>query len=240
MSDAASLHCPNCGAPADPDDRRCRYCKARLATVSCPSCFALMFDSAAYCERCGAQRARTTGDGSGAMCPGCGTALDRIAIGSTEMFECPRCDGVWIAADVFERICSDRDSQAAVLHRATGSRPVAAGPVRYRRCVTCGTVMNRVNFGKVSGTIVDVCRGHGTFLDRGELQQIVRFIHDGGLEQARARQIEELREQEQRLRSMEMKAARDRGRTDPHTAIDISGGSPSEAIANLLAMLKNA
>ena len=34
--------------------------------------------------------------------------------------------------------------------------------------------MNRVNFGKVSGAVgLDVCKGHGTFLDRGELHQIV-------------------------------------------------------------------
>jgi Zn-finger nucleic acid-binding protein len=198
-----------------------------------------MFDSAAYCERCGARRARVSNAESGPPCPGCGTALDRVAIGATDMFECGGCDGVWVAADVFERICSDRESQAAVLHRAAGARPVAPGPVKYRRCLTCGTVMNRVNFGKVSGTIVDVCRGHGTFLDRGELQQIVRFIHGGGLEHSRQRQIEELQEQERRLRARELKAARDRGKADPHTAIDISGGSPGAAILDLLARLKN-
>src|SRR5687767_15793172 len=42
--DASSLHCPNCGAAVDPDARRCPYCTARLATVSCPSCFSVMFE----------------------------------------------------------------------------------------------------------------------------------------------------------------------------------------------------
>jgi hypothetical protein len=28
-------------------------------------------------------------------------------------------------------------------------------------------MMNRVNFGRLSGTVVDVCRGHGTYLDAG-------------------------------------------------------------------------
>ena len=37
-------------------------------------------------------------------------------------------------------------------------------------------MMNRVNFGRLSGTIVDVCKGHGTFLDPGELHRIVEFI----------------------------------------------------------------
>ena len=109
-----------------------------------------------------------------------------------------------------------------------------------RRAQVAGPRSVASRSGKVSGTIVDVCRGHGTFLDRGELQQIVRFIHGGGLEQARARQIQELREQEQRLRALELKAARDRGRTDPHTAIDLTGESPGQAIVSLLKMLKDA
>jgi hypothetical protein len=64
-------------------------------------------------------------------------------------------------------------------------------------------MMNRVNFGKRSGAVVDVCRGHGTFLDAGELHQIVTFIQNGGLERARAQQLEDLREEERRLKSLE-------------------------------------
>ena len=32
-------------------------------------------------------------------------------------------------------------------------------------------MMNRMNFGRLSGTVVDVCSGHGTFLDAGELHR---------------------------------------------------------------------
>ena len=44
MADAGALHCPNCGGPAAPGDAACKYCKTTLATVSCPSCCALMFE----------------------------------------------------------------------------------------------------------------------------------------------------------------------------------------------------
>lgn len=54
--------------------------------------------------------------------------------------------------------------------------------------------MNRINFGRMSGAIVDVCRGHGTFLDRGELHQVVRFIQEGGLDRAREVQRQDLEE----------------------------------------------
>ena len=74
--------------------------------------------------------------------------------------------------------------------------------------------MNRVNFARISGVVVDVCKGHGTFLDPGELHAIVSFIHGGGLERARSRQLEDLREQEKRALEAERRLARDRGRSD--------------------------
>lgn len=62
--------------------------------------------------------------------------------------------------------------------------------------------MNRVNFGRLSGTVVDVCRGHGTFLDRGELHQVVRFILDGGMDRARQAERAQLIEEQHRLRTL--------------------------------------
>jgi Zn-finger nucleic acid-binding protein len=219
-ADASSLHCPNCGAPADPDARRCAFCKARLATVSCPSCFALIFDGAAFCPRCGARRARSDEAADDkAACPGCRSKLTRISVGATALLECGRCDGVWVDAEVFEQLCADKESQAAVLHKfPTGSAP-SVDRVKYRPCVRCGKMMNRVNFGRLSGTVVDVCKGHGTYLDPGELHRIVAFIQSGGLERARSRQLEELREQEMKLRDAEARLARDRGRTDPRGSV---------------------
>ena len=56
--------------------------------------------------------------------------------------------------------------------------------------------MNRINFARCSGVIVDVCRGHGTWFDASELREIVEFIRGGGLELApkREREIESERE----------------------------------------------
>ena len=72
--------------------------------------------------------------------------------------------------------------QAAVIHRVPARAPVPAGPIGYRPCVRCGKMMNRVNFGRLSGTVVDSCRGHGTFLDTGALNRIVEFVQAGGVD----------------------------------------------------------
>jgi Zn-finger nucleic acid-binding protein len=127
--------------------------------------------------------------------------MREIEIGSTALLECDGCGGMWLDADTFEHVCADREAQAAVLHQWRGAAPARAAAVRYRPCLACRKMMNRLNFGRLSGTVVDVCKGHGTFLDRGELHQIVSFIQRGGLERARQRQLEELKEEEQRLRS---------------------------------------
>jgi Zn-finger nucleic acid-binding protein len=214
-ADASSLHCPNCGAPVDPDARRCPYCKARLATISCPSCFALMFDGTAFCPKCGARRARSEQDGLQARCSGCRKAMERLQIGTTTLLECAACDGIWMDADTFEALCANKEAQAAVLHQYNARPPVKGDRVKYRPCARCGKMMNRVNFGRLSGIVVDVCKGHGTYLDPGELHAIVAFIESGGLDRARARQLDELKEQERRVREAEHKLARERRKADP-------------------------
>jgi Zn-finger nucleic acid-binding protein/RNA polymerase subunit RPABC4/transcription elongation factor Spt4 len=205
MNDVRSLHCPNCGAIADPHAPRCPYCRARLATISCPGCFALMFDGVAFCPHCGARSARTGAQPSQAACPACRTTMARVRIGDLALLECAGCDGVWVEAAQFERICADSEAQAAMLHRWNAHSPtVRSTPVQYRPCLQCGKLMNRVNFGRLSGTVVDVCRGHGTFLDAGELHAIVTFIKDGGLDRARLREKSDLEEERRRLMTLKM------------------------------------
>jgi Zn-finger nucleic acid-binding protein len=73
-------------------------------------------------------------------------------------------------------------------------------------------MMNRQNFGRLSGTIVDTCAGHGTFLDRGELHQVVKFILEGGFSRMRQAELERIKEEQQRLRELEMHLRGSRGR----------------------------
>jgi Zn-finger nucleic acid-binding protein len=148
------------------------------------------------------------------------------------MLECRHCDGVWVDAATFERMCTSSESRAALLHRAPSTSPPAAQRVRYRPCVRCGKMMNRVNFGRLSGTIVDVCRGHGTFLDAGELHAIITFIHGGGLERTRQQEVEDLKEQQRRLAAAQNASLR------PHAAVDLgSTGWDSTALAEILKAL---
>ena len=129
-----------------------------------------------------------------------------IRVGETDLLECEACDGTWVEAATFERLCAEREAQAAIMHKAASANPAAkpqaAGQVRYRPCPRCSKLMNRVNFGRSSGAVVDVCKGHGTFMDRGELHQIVRFIQGGGMERLREAQRQEIVDEQRKLQEL--------------------------------------
>jgi Zn-finger nucleic acid-binding protein len=118
----------------------------------------------------------------------------------TPILECRQCDGMWVDSSQFEQICMNSESRAALLARPPAGRITTTDRrIRYRPCVRCGKMMNRVNFAKLSGTVIDVCRGHGTFLDSGELHAIVTFIHEGGLERVREYELESLKDAKRQL-----------------------------------------
>ncbi len=97
-------------------------------------------------------------------------------------------------------------------------------------------MMNRVNFGRISGTVIDVCRGHGAFLDAGELHEIVSFVRQGGLERARSRRLDEIRDAERRLRDLEQRARLEsRPAESPMTRSTAFG---EDGLAGLLEMIR--
>jgi Zn-finger nucleic acid-binding protein len=203
---AETLNCPMCGAATETTATHCLYCNARLATVSCPQCFGMMFKGSRHCPRCGASSSRAVefrDETAPRKCPRCSLALESITLGSTSLRECQRCDGLWVDLESFERICADREQQSAVLGAAqfaSAQRSVVVeSRVRYVPCPECGQLMNRVNFARCSGVVVDVCKGHGTWFDREELAEIVEFIRAGGLEQSRARERAEIEESRRQL-----------------------------------------
>jgi Zn-finger nucleic acid-binding protein len=200
---AESLNCPNCGAASATDLPRCQFCGSRLATVACAACFAMMFAGSKHCQRCGAPAAVANVEPLNDLkCPRCEIDMSQVTIGTTAVFECEKCFGLWLDVVSFEKICTDREQQSAVLGFASQS-PVkpASDPnkVKYVPCPVCSQLMNRMNFARCSGVVVDICKQHGTWFDRDELSRIVEFISGGGLEASRIREKEELKEERRRL-----------------------------------------
>jgi Zn-finger nucleic acid-binding protein len=192
--------CGACGGPLEDGASACGFCggqveqDARALSLLCPECFAANPRRGQFCRGCGVALApEPVGATSptGHDCPTCAVSLFQRRLSNTWVEECPECHGLFIAAAHFEHLvrhASRVEKPAAA--PATLAAPVAlsADVVIYRRCPECAQFMQRRNYGRVSGVVVDECRPHGTWLDANELEAIGRFISSG--EQARARKRE--------------------------------------------------
>jgi Zn-finger nucleic acid-binding protein len=209
---AQTLNCPNCGAAISSDSPQCRYCESKLATIACPSCFAMMFIGSKFCPHCGAAPAESKSAPLSVLkCPRCRIDMVSSTIGAAPMRECERCGGLWVEVAVFEKICVLREQESAVLGSALQvHQPPPGGDVekiRYVPCPQCGQLMNRINFARCSGVVIDVCKGHGTWFDRDELREIVEFIRGGGLEVSRQKERHEIEFERQQLQRDRLVAA---------------------------------
>lgn len=157
----------------------------------------MMFAGSQFCPHCGA-KATTVEDDAGEPlpCPNCRQPMKPVRIGKTPMRQCASCGGWWLTTDAFTALCTDQEARAAVSSSPgfdaapRTTTPVRLGEIRYRRCAACKNLMNRVNFGRVSGVVIDLCKGHGVWFDDGELQRALAFVANGGLERMRESEAE--------------------------------------------------
>jgi len=117
-------------------------------------------------------------------------------VGDFPMTGCEACGGLFVAHETFEMM---QDSSQRVIETGELTKPArmeVEKEISYVRCPVCRTMMNRKNFAQISGVIVDVCGYHGTWFDNGELEKIMDFIAHGGLQKARSREEERLKDLE--------------------------------------------
>jgi Zn-finger nucleic acid-binding protein len=195
----------------------------------------MMFIGSKHCPHCGAAAAQATAaELSMLKCPRCRIDMTPITLGTVAMRECEQCVGLWVEVAAFEKICGDREQQSAVLGTASPA-PERASPlsgtqkIRYAPCPQCGQLMNRINFARCSGVIVDICKGHGTWFDRNELSGIVQFIRGGGLEVSRQKEKAELEFERQQLRAEQLAAAKRAGSFGVYSSDDERLGGLSAA-----------
>jgi Zn-finger nucleic acid-binding protein len=109
-------------------------------------------------------------------------------VGGVGLNECLSCHGIWAPAESFDTLVARaidarENASPAELQllkpRVAGANP-AAQQIHYRKCPECDGYMQRRNFRKKSGVVIDCCNSHGTWLDADELEQIAGFILSGG------------------------------------------------------------
>jgi Zn-finger nucleic acid-binding protein len=152
------------------------------------------------------------------QCPDGHGALEDIRLGephaSVDLGRCATCRGLFLDRGGLEHLLDQAvgtvwEVDRRLLNALVEHPRAEAETLRYRPCPCCGDLMNRQLFGKRSGVIIDRCRDHGTWLDAGELRQLLEWRRAGGRILHLQREEERSREEEKR-RVREREAAAER------------------------------
>lgn len=208
--ESAVVRCSSCGAPRIGSSTSCRFCASdftlheRDLDTICPGCATRISRRARFCHAC-ALPITLRGDAGevvDARCPRCGVERRLVsrALGTDglSVLECPGCAGLWLSGTTFQLLergarerqlnwTPERGSPDADHSENHAETKKEIEPM-YRPCPDCRKLMNRRNYGRRSGVIIDVCSEHGVWFDLDELAHILAWIRDGGL--ARAQELE--------------------------------------------------
>ncbi|KEF40636.1 MAG: hypothetical protein ER33_15965 [Cyanobium sp. CACIAM 14] len=187
------MTCPQCGAPLPPEGVICDYCGSRQNVD---------LQGWATAEAASEGEDLHCADGHGPL------VAIRVAIAGAPAFHrCDTCLGLFLGRGALEHWLRQAVGPVWEVNRPLIQHLIEhprhrSEQLRYRPCPRCGELMHRSLFGRRSGVIVDRCRSHGTWLDAGELRQLMEWARAGGhlLQQERA---EEERRQEDRRRREE-------------------------------------
>jgi Zn-finger nucleic acid-binding protein len=194
--DVAIHRCGSCGAQLSADASACDYCSSEIVrddsklSLICPECHGRNCEDSRFCTGCGVAFAPepVKVDGFELPCPVCGCLMPPRQIGGIGINECSSCNGLWAPGERFDELIhravqahksADPEKMRAFKPRVKGSNPTRQKVV-YRKCPECDAFMQRRNFQRSSGVIIDRCHEHGTWLDADELEQITGFLSSGG------------------------------------------------------------
>jgi Zn-finger nucleic acid-binding protein len=212
------LHCPSCGASVQRGASTCEYCEAHLdfslkgKTVHCPHCFAATPAYGHFCIRCARPLEQADQEGAvlkNQLCPRCEVPLRQVKIGNFSVAGCSQCGGFFVPEQTFDIMQDRSDRVIFPMNGPPHGEVQMEAVVRYVRCPICRNMMNRTNFARISGVIIDTCRGHGVWFDPGEMEKIMDFIAHGGLQKAKEVDIERLKDEESLLRLNSARAGTD-------------------------------
>lgn len=179
--------------------------------MQCTSCGGRLTGAMNICPFCGVRQDidlrqvdfRDHGPAHGIPCPDCGAGLASLELATKPVMHlerCVSCHGMFFNPGELEYLLELQTHPVVRFDPAQLDQIAAdfgaAEKTRYRKCPVCADLMNRENFGGISGVIVDHCRTHGLWLDGGELRRIAEWWRAGGKflhQENEAKKVERLR-----------------------------------------------
>lgn len=114
--------------------------------------------------------------------------MESVNVGNRKRFfieQCARCHGLFFDINELQALLDDAvvpvyEIDMRLLFTLQKESPVPRRDFKYVSCPVCRKMMNRVNFGRRSGVVVDQCRNHGVWLEGGELHRLMEWKKAGG------------------------------------------------------------
>ncbi len=229
--DAQIHRCGSCGAHVAADAAGCEYCGSEIVrddsqlSLICPECHGRNAEASRFCTACGVAflPEPVQVEGFELPCPVCGCLMPPRSVGGIGINECGSCNGIWASGSRLDQLisraieaqCSESGAPRRTYEpRVKGANPMAQR-VAYRKCPECDAFMQRRNFRKASGVIIDRCHKHGTWLDADELEQITGFVASGGNPAAQAMLAEADQEAAAAMKRIRLAAVTDPSWTRP-------------------------
>lgn len=189
---AEALRCTNCGGSIGVEDKACSYCSASISEADrrqstlCPGCFTRIEDDSKHCRSCALEiRPQMLSPlPAHRACPRCEGKLRVRSFGSLDVTECAGCLGIWLTPETFKGVTdqaktSSGETEHLILGKGSEQREKQPDEMRYIPCLVCSELMQRRQYShnkNMSGTIIDMCRGHGVWLDHQEIERILEFL----------------------------------------------------------------
>jgi Zn-finger nucleic acid-binding protein len=111
-------------------------------------------------------------------CPKDDTVMNQIQYEGQTLDQCTLCGGIWCDSGEFEAILSARDRKFSTkeIEAAKFLDKIQVVELERRKalkCVACQTPLTKKDLKTRSQVTIDICpKGHGTWLDYGELERI--------------------------------------------------------------------
>ena len=175
--------CSCCSAPLPTNTNRCTYCDVRN-------------DIDLHSKHRYSIKTQQTDR----ICPHCNKPLETIKLKLNEPFyieRCKTCFGLFFDPGEIETLLESSvsnvfDINLKLIKSINKDRYQKNQQIKYVKCPVCRILMNRVNFGRRSGVIIDQCKKHGIWVNNGEITHLMEWKKAGG-ELLHAQQAEKTR-----------------------------------------------
>lgn len=110
-------------------------------------------------------------------CPKCKDAMVALELNDVEIDRCFSCGGVWLDEGELELLLEGSKFGDEIIYSILPFKKAKEKPVK---CPVCRKKMTKIIAGKSESVILDKCeKGHGIWLDGGELEKIIHMADFG-------------------------------------------------------------